>query len=158
MYCMNHVCMMMHDVFIIYNIYIYIIFCRMIFYIMLYYFVMSDNIIFHWHYITLFCIVLYRILLYSFICRDACHTYNIHMSSLIHSFVAAKALMFEAFQRNLDVDAVKTTWNFCYHVGDSFRTSNVHPGTDSNEHMRLSEILIPSLKSTWKWNFSILET
>ena len=53
--------------------------------------------------------MLYRILLYSFIYEDACHTYNIHMSSLIHSFVAAKALMFEAFQRNLDVGAKRVS-------------------------------------------------
>lgn len=31
--------------------------------------------------------------------------YIVLYSSLIHSFAAAKALMFEAFQRSLDVDA-----------------------------------------------------
>ena len=54
-------------------------------------------------------IILSCILLYSIIYRDACYTYNIHKSSLIHSFAAAKALMFQALQRSLDVDAKRVS-------------------------------------------------
>ena len=85
----------------IYDVYIYIIFC----YIMLFYVMSYHSIFYYINYIISYCLVFYYNLLYIEMC--ATHTTYTSLHQFIHS--AAKALMFQALQRSLDVDAKRVS-------------------------------------------------